>query len=65
MEEEIQTQEPIQEIEGNKVDELRLEILSLVGEYTDELNLYELMGVLEMVKGDVQESIQEAYDESE
>lgn len=42
---------------GEELDKLRIELLDLMNEYSGELNGYELLGVLDVVRRDIHESL--------
>lgn len=42
---------------GEEADKLRIDILDLINEYSEEFNGYELLGILDVVRRDVHESL--------
>lgn len=48
---------------GEKADELRNKILDLVNEYSEILTGYELVGIIDVIREDCHQSIQEMDDE--
>ncbi len=49
---------------GEKADELRNKILDLINEYSNCLTGYELVGIIDVIRGDCHDSIQ-AMDEND
>lgn len=40
-------------LKGDDLDKLKLEIINLINEHSEELNGYELLGVLDAIKQDI------------
>lgn len=48
---------------GEKADELRNKVLDIINEYSDFLTVYELVGVIDVVKRDCLQSVQAMNEE--